>query len=106
MYKRGIAIAIPAGHYIYIDVSGKTQDTVARLVSDYFKDTTSDGWCMEFWYHMYGDHVDKLTIYTKTYKDNVETAVWQMMGSFGPQWNQGLVHFQETKQYQVGEDRF
>ncbi|XP_022096408.1 MAM and LDL-receptor class A domain-containing protein 1-like [Acanthaster planci] len=94
----------PSGWYIYIEVSGQSQDNIARLSSAYFPAATStdpDGYCMEFWYHMYGSHVDKLTIYSVSYPDNKESVVWQKMGTFGPQWNQGLIHFQETKQYKV-----
>ncbi|XP_033638977.1 MAM and LDL-receptor class A domain-containing protein 1-like [Asterias rubens] len=90
-----------SGHYVYIEVSIQTKDNVARLKSEYFKDATQSGYCMEFWYHMYGEHIGSLNIYTETFDDSKETLVWQKMGSFGPQWNQGQVHFTETKQYQV-----
>ena len=92
-----------SGWYIYIEVSGQAKDNIARLASAYFPATTptDDGYCMEFWYHMYGPHVADLNIYTSTYPAGVETLVWTKIGSFGPQWNQGLIHFLETAQYRV-----
>ncbi|XP_022097778.1 MAM and LDL-receptor class A domain-containing protein 1-like isoform X1 [Acanthaster planci] len=89
------------GHYVYIEVTGQNENDTARLSSQYFRNVTSAGYCMEFWYHMYGPHVADLNIYTLTYPTGVETLVWTKVGSFGPQWNQGMIHFLETDRYQV-----
>ena len=51
---------IPAGKYLYIEASGKTEGTAARLLSPVIDDTA--GSCVQFWYHMYGTTTGNLTV--------------------------------------------
>ena len=52
------------GHYLYIETSrgksGRKDGDIARLDSPILPST--DGYCLSFWYHMYGPHVGKLRV--------------------------------------------
>jgi len=46
---------------VYIEASGKRPGSKAWLVSQAFRSTT--GRCINFWYNMYGQATDTLTVY-------------------------------------------
>lgn len=47
------------------------------------------GWCIRFWYHMYGDSINYLRSYYV--QRGVKTLSWYQSGSKGPQWRFGQV---------------
>ena len=48
------------GYYLYIETSGAAANKTARLTSSVV--TSSDTRCLTFWYHMYGAHINTLTV--------------------------------------------
>eukprot|EP00057_Strongylocentrotus_purpuratus_P018000 XP_011672474.1 PREDICTED: MAM and LDL-receptor class A domain-containing protein 1 [Strongylocentrotus purpuratus] len=87
------------GYYIYIETSNGSPDDVARLNSELLKNVDDTGYCMEFWFQMYGQHLGALTVYEKI--GEVEVAVWTETEPRGPQWNQVHLHFTDTGTYMV-----
>ncbi|XP_071956933.1 MAM and LDL-receptor class A domain-containing protein 1-like [Antedon mediterranea] len=82
-----------SGYYLFIETSDPRQpNDTARLLSQTFGNGAA-GVCMNFWYYMYGPHVDELTIFKVI--GSSETILWQHTGSFGPQWNYGQIHIVE-----------
>ncbi|XP_033751986.1 MAM and LDL-receptor class A domain-containing protein 1-like [Pecten maximus] len=76
------------GHYIYIEASGKRANSTARLVSPPV--STTGKLCVQFWYNMYGQHINKLNLYTKS--NNVLSPVlWTKAGNQGNRWIEGQV---------------
>ncbi len=71
------------GHYIYIETSfpAKENDT-ARIISEHL--INGQG-CLSLWYHMYGEDIGSLVIYTST-KSNPMTEVNRITGEQGNQW--------------------
>ncbi|CAF4949449.1 unnamed protein product, partial [Rotaria magnacalcarata] len=72
------------GHYLYIESSlpAKLNDT-ARIISEHL--VVGQG-CFSLWYHMYGEDIGSLVIYTST-KTNPMTEVYRIQGEQGNQWN-------------------
>ena len=54
---------------------------------------------MRFFFHMYGQHVESLTVYLRTY--NTETRLWGRTGNHGQKWIEGCVEVQDNGTYQV-----
>ena len=54
------------GYYIYIETSsagsGRKPGDVARIASQRVIQPSSSGSCIQFWYHMYGEHVRQLSV--------------------------------------------
>lgn len=78
-----------AGHYIYIEVSGKTANSTARLISPNIN-VRSSGVCLKFWYSMYGANVNTLNLYSRM--SQVMSKVWTRTGNQGPDWKYSQVH--------------
>jgi len=53
---------------MYIEASSpRRKGDAARLVSDRFKVDNGHTWCLNFWYHMYGNSVGSLKVILKIY---------------------------------------
>ena len=79
------------GYYIYLEVSGARNNQSARLISASIPATTAtNGKCLRFWYHMYGPHVNTLSVYVKV-GSHTGAAIWKKTGTQGNQWNLGMV---------------
>ena len=52
------------GHYAYVEVSRRTFNSSARLISPSYT-VGSVGVCFKFWYYMYGSSVNMLNLWTK-----------------------------------------
>ena len=75
---------------MYIETSNpqKANDT-ARLTSP----VTSNPQCLNFWYHMYGTHVNRLNVYIKNPKaTGLGTPIWSKYGSHGDLWKPAHVY--------------
>lgn len=46
--------------------------------------------CIQFWYHMYGPHINALKVYFSQ-NSTLGTAVWTRSGNQGNKWIQGAV---------------
>ncbi|CAL8279708.1 unnamed protein product [Lota lota] len=85
------------GKYLYIDSSPPSQKgNVARLKSQLLPPAGEDGYCLTFWYHMYGATVGSLRMVLQTVDPSQETLAWQLSGSQGSDWQVAQVHV--TKQ--------
>ncbi|XP_041467512.1 MAM and LDL-receptor class A domain-containing protein 1-like [Lytechinus variegatus] len=87
------------GYYIYIETSNGSPGDVARLNSQFLKNIDDTGYCMEFWFQMYGQHLGALTVYENI--GDTESPVWTETNPRGPQWNQVHLHFTDSGSYTV-----
>lgn len=62
----------------------------ARLESEVFSPTPSNGRCMSFWYHMQGGHIGTLSVYMRVYGQS-ETKLWSLSLDQGNKWNSAVV---------------
>ena len=90
------------GTYLYIEASYPQQKGYsARILSPL---VTSDkvygkSRCFQFWYHMFGPHIDSLNIYRKSGGSMVK--LWTRVGDNGNIWRFGQVDLVSQLDYQV-----
>lgn len=75
---------------MFVDASFKSVGKKARLVTGRFPRTTGRGFCLQFWYNMYGVNIGKLNVIIKNRAGNAtENVVWTLYGNQGFGWKQG-----------------
>lgn len=88
-----------AGYYIYIETSSPRQpNDTARIESATVPATQQK--CLQFWYHMYGPHVDRLNVYTKT-NQQLGIPVWTRSGTQGNKWKHATVSLTVSSKFKV-----
>ncbi|XP_060564981.1 MAM and LDL-receptor class A domain-containing protein 1-like [Ruditapes philippinarum] len=87
------------GWYIYVETSSpRKPNDKARLLSAQVP--SRNAYCLKFWYHMYGPHVNALNIYKKT--SSLGSPIWTKLGTQGNQWKSGQVNIPaSTTNYNV-----
>ena len=88
-----------AGYYVYIETSRprKANDT-ARIESASVPATQQK--CLQFWYHMFGPHVDTLNVYTKV-NQQLGSPVWSRSGTQGNKWKHATVSLTVSSKFKV-----
>ena len=69
---------------------GDEYDDYGTLLSPIISSTDPSGYCVSFWYHMYGDDVNKLSAYYEV-RGTPQETLWSRTGSQGPYWKYGQV---------------
>ncbi|PIK50171.1 putative MAM and LDL-receptor class A domain-containing protein 1 [Apostichopus japonicus] len=86
--------------------SGQQKDDVARLITPEIT-APSQGYCLQFWYHMYGVSINALNVYVQT-DGGPGTLEWTRSGNQGDRWTRGQVFlknsFKVVFEAIVGED--
>ena len=87
------------GHYMFIEASGLNRRTgeKAYLFSDYQDPNTAA--CLSFWYHMYGDGIGSLNVYTKIIQTGNKQQRFTLSGNQGNQWQQASVDIPTNAQH-------
>ncbi|XP_072182120.1 MAM and LDL-receptor class A domain-containing protein 1-like [Diadema setosum] len=88
------------GYYVYARASEASPGDKARLFSPAYTDTESE--CVKFWYHMYGDDLGQLSVYTEdqvtqTYSDPLFTRT----GPSHDSWRFGQVTVSASHRYKA-----
>ncbi|KAK7478852.1 hypothetical protein BaRGS_00029951, partial [Batillaria attramentaria] len=79
------------GHYMYTEVSWNNPGVKADLISPDYTPTTSKT-CLTFWYHMYGNTIGTLEVYTAPSGDLGNKAkIWTKSGSQGNLWKEASI---------------
>jgi len=76
----------------------------AWMVSRNFQATASGSTPCElrFFYHMYGDSAEKLTVYIRNYRNGTaQQNLWSRTGSQGAVWNRKVLQLSSDKNFQV-----
>lgn len=95
----------PSGQYMFVEASLTTVKHKARLVTGRFPATTGQGFCIKFWYNMYGVNIGTLNVIVKNRAGNLsESIVWSLSGNQNWGWKQGQAPIVSSKDsYQVGD---
>ncbi|XP_067654505.1 MAM and LDL-receptor class A domain-containing protein 2-like [Haliotis asinina] len=87
------------GYYIFIETSSPRHNgDKARVVSPVVNSQGTK--CLQFYYHMYGPHINALNVYTQA-GSNLGTAIWTKKGTQGNRWIQGSVDINVKGQYNI-----
>ena len=93
-----------SGSYLFSEASWpRKKGDKARLASG-FIDGLSQGRSscrLRFYFHMFGDHIGSLNVYTRPCNGCVETNVYSRSGNVGNFWDRAEVILQSTVPFQV-----
>ena len=93
-----------AGYYVYIETSWQSPNDTALLESAMVPPTSgkpNNMICLQFWYHMYGQHVDTLNLFMKRGQQLPAAPIWTKSGTQGNRWRRGQVAVTSTSKFQV-----
>ena len=71
--------------------SNPAEEETVLLQSALLTSDDPSGWCVSFWFYMYGDSVNQLSAYFV--QRGFQNLLWSQIGSKGPQWRYGQVTF-------------
>ena len=92
------------GYYVYIETSYVSANDTAILESAVVPATIrkpSGMICLQFWYHMHGQHVDTLNVFVKPGNQLPSSPTWTKSGTQGTQWRLGQVAVSSRAPFQV-----
>ena len=88
------------GSYIFVNTRGYPS-SVASLQSPTIPyNGTKVIRCLEFWYHMHGQSVNNLDVYSQT-QGGSRRALWSRRGTQGDRWFRAEVHLEITGRTRV-----
>lgn len=95
-----------SGHYVYIEASSpRGKGDIARLTSDRFKVSSGFNWCLNFWYHMYGNSVGSLSVKLRIYPFNPSRpyyrTLWTEQLNHGDVWLSNQVQLNSPDNFEV-----
>ena len=76
---------------MYLETSGQSSNLAARLISQKMPATNANnGKCLTFWYHMYGPHINTLSVYAVAGNNYTgQIPFWRRTGTQGNKWIEG-----------------
>ncbi|AWP03839.1 putative apical endosomal glycoprotein-like [Scophthalmus maximus] len=90
------------GKYLYIKSSAPSvKGNVAQLKSALLPPAGEKGYCLTFWYHMFGTTVGSLKMYLHSADQLKKTLVWQKSRNQGDEWLLVQSHVMLQKVHQV-----
>ncbi|XP_070565018.1 MAM and LDL-receptor class A domain-containing protein 1-like isoform X2 [Ptychodera flava] len=91
------------GYYMYIEGYLNYYGRTAQLVSKIYRATTSRTCKFRMFYHMYGQSIGKLTVYSRIYynTNQGQTVLWQQVGQKGPYWAKAEIALYMTRDFQI-----
>ncbi|VDI17160.1 Hypothetical predicted protein [Mytilus galloprovincialis] len=87
----GPSAAHSGDQYAYIEVNGQGQGFVAFLSSSN-TNLFSSSYCLRFYYHMYGQNIGYLAVYSQKRKSGWWSNPWTRSGNQGNQWIKASVN--------------
>ncbi|XP_033095243.1 MAM and LDL-receptor class A domain-containing protein 1-like, partial [Anneissia japonica] len=87
------------GFYIYIEASLQNLNDTARIWTLSYPAT--NGTCIEWFYHMYGNTVNTLNVYIVNTADTVGTLAWTRRNDQGNLWRHGQISVETNSAYQI-----
>ncbi|XP_019751859.1 MAM and LDL-receptor class A domain-containing protein 2 [Hippocampus comes] len=90
------------GKYMYMESSlPSAKREVAQLKSALLPPALQQGYCLMFWYHMFGATVGSLRVFLLTAESMEKTLVWQKSGNQGDRWRPAQSHVTLPRVHQV-----
>eukprot|EP00057_Strongylocentrotus_purpuratus_P017999 XP_011672473.1 PREDICTED: MAM and LDL-receptor class A domain-containing protein 1-like [Strongylocentrotus purpuratus] len=74
---------LPAGFYIYLESSDGQPGDRARLASRSITSVSSSGCFLRFYFHMFGEDINELNVYTRDTINGPLTRIWNRQGDLG-----------------------
>eukprot|EP00058_Branchiostoma_floridae_P026505 XP_002611996.1 hypothetical protein BRAFLDRAFT_86955 [Branchiostoma floridae] len=87
------------GHYLFIEASSPQEVGHNAILRSPIYPPRDDGYCLDFYYHMYGVNVGDLNVYLFT-GVRQEDLDWSMTGNQGNQWLRASISINPTSNFQ------
>ena len=92
-------ISLQASTCTLKQVPPRRPNDLARLISPSVTNTGPQ--CLQFYYHMYGQHIGRLNVYVKTGTTLPSAPMWTKSQNQGNKWTVAQTTIQASQQYQV-----
>ncbi|CAG5126619.1 unnamed protein product, partial [Candidula unifasciata] len=89
-----------SGQYLYIETLGIHNPGDKAILQSAPLAATS-GACLQFWYHMSGDSVGNLTVYTKSTNTSNRNPIGFLSGDQGDLWQMGFITVRSVVAFEV-----
>ncbi|KAI8780792.1 MAM and LDL-receptor class A domain-containing protein 2, partial [Biomphalaria glabrata] len=90
------------GHYMYIESSSpRLPNDTARLKSPVFLPNPQGNCYMRMFYHMRGQHINALNVYTETREGGPLTLKWSKQGPQGALWLKAIIKLDDVQTFRV-----
>ncbi|MFT7812312.1 MAM and LDL-receptor class A domain-containing protein 2-like isoform X1 [Arapaima gigas] len=90
------------GYYLYMESSSPSEEgQVAEVRSPLLPPAGHQGYCLTFWFHMFGATVGTLKSFLHESGSPQRTLVWQRAGTQSDQWQVAHIHITLQKVHQV-----
>ncbi|GFR95685.1 MAM and LDL-receptor class A domain-containing protein 1 [Elysia marginata] len=87
------------GYYLYVESSRTLVGDLAHLVSPSME-SSSTGYCVGFYYHMYGDKSGNLTMFIEP-EGGTKQQLWKIIGDQGDSWHNQQVNISSAQASQT-----
>ncbi|XP_033095896.1 MAM and LDL-receptor class A domain-containing protein 1-like [Anneissia japonica] len=87
------------GFYIYIEASGQNLNDTARIWTTFYPAT--NGTCIQWYYHMYGETVNTLNVYIVNTTSTVGTIAWTNRNNQGNLWRLGQISVEINSTFKI-----
>lgn len=85
------------GHYIYLEATDVQKGATSKLTSNSINSV--DDVCLTFWYHMHGQSMGTLNVYTES--GNITRRYWSKSGNQGNSWNFASFDISSSEPYTI-----
>ncbi|XP_071964948.1 MAM and LDL-receptor class A domain-containing protein 2-like [Antedon mediterranea] len=91
------------GHYAYLETSYYGYyDKYARMKTPLQRTSSEvNDMCLIFWYHMWGVHIDKLSVYIRRYGESNEVELFTKTGNGGRVWKTAHIPINEENNFKI-----
>ncbi|XP_048866536.1 MAM domain-containing glycosylphosphatidylinositol anchor protein 1-like [Brienomyrus brachyistius] len=90
------------GNYLYVESSSPSRvGDVAQLKSPLLPPAGPQGYCITFWYHMFGATVGSLRLYLQESQPQQRTLMWKRQGMQSDMWQMTQSHVTLQEVHQV-----
>lgn len=89
------------GYYIFMESSRPLmRGQKARIISPTYPATNSNSDCFKFWYHLYGNDIGTLNVYTRQ-SQKLDKLLWTRQNNFGDMWRFAQVSVQTKLDFEI-----
>ncbi|XP_041467508.1 MAM and LDL-receptor class A domain-containing protein 1-like [Lytechinus variegatus] len=85
--------------YVYFEADNGVSNSWADLIGEIL--SASSGSCLTFWYHMFGNAVGSLEVYTMDEDDQQFGPIWSTSGSQGDVWIMGSADVTFGREFRI-----
>ncbi|XP_033104873.1 MAM and LDL-receptor class A domain-containing protein 2-like [Anneissia japonica] len=100
---RDHTVGTSSGFYLYTDASSpRVKGDRAKLASPIYKRVQNPGNChFRFWFHMYGENIDTLNVYSRNAVNGPVTLLWSRSGHVGDYWERVDLDLRSNNDFQI-----